>query len=141
MSWWIWAAAGLVLLVLELLTPGGFFIVFFGGSAIIVGALTATGYLPALWLQGLVFAVLALVLLVFFRQKLLALIGPIPANKVDSMIGEAAVAAEEIGVQAIGKVELRGSSWSAKNIGEAPISKGQRCKVEQVDGLTLSVKI
>ena len=32
MAWWIWVLGGLVLLVAEVTTPGGFFAVFFGGG-------------------------------------------------------------------------------------------------------------
>jgi membrane protein implicated in regulation of membrane protease activity len=43
-------------------------------------------------------------------------------------------------VNAIGKAELRGSTWNARNVGETPITEDQRCRVESVDGLTLSVR-
>ena len=43
MAWWIWVLGGLVLLLAEVLTPGGFFVVFFGAGAILVGALKAAG--------------------------------------------------------------------------------------------------
>jgi inner membrane protein len=39
MAWWIWIVLGLVLLLGEMLTPGGFYILFFGIGAIIVGIL------------------------------------------------------------------------------------------------------
>jgi len=35
MEWWLWLAGGLALVVAELVTPSGFFIIFFG-----LGALT-----------------------------------------------------------------------------------------------------
>jgi regulator of protease activity HflC (stomatin/prohibitin superfamily) len=35
MGWWIWIVLGLVLLLGELVTPGGFYILFFGVGAII----------------------------------------------------------------------------------------------------------
>jgi membrane protein implicated in regulation of membrane protease activity len=39
----------------------------------------------------------------------------------------------------VGKVELRGSSWSARSA-RAALARGQRCRVERVDGLTLWVR-
>ena len=30
MTWWLWVALGLVLGAIELATPGGFFVIFFG---------------------------------------------------------------------------------------------------------------
>src|SRR4029453_3579693 len=38
MDWWIWVLGGLVLLLGEVLTPGGFFVVFFGAGALLGGA-------------------------------------------------------------------------------------------------------
>jgi membrane protein implicated in regulation of membrane protease activity len=39
MDWWIWILLGLLLCVAELTTPGGFYILFFGIGAVIVGIL------------------------------------------------------------------------------------------------------
>jgi membrane protein implicated in regulation of membrane protease activity len=44
MAWWIWVLGGLVLLVAEVTTPGGFFAIFFGAGAILVGVLKALGW-------------------------------------------------------------------------------------------------
>ena len=55
----------------------------------------------------------------------------------DSLIGETALALEDIAPGAMGKVELRGASWTARNIGDQPIQRSERPKVERVDGLTL----
>ena len=40
----------------------------------------------------------------------------------------------------IGKVELRGSTGQARNLGAAPVKSGQGCKVEKVEGITLLVR-
>ena len=39
MTGWMWIAMGLVLAAIELATPGGFFIIFFGVGAVGVGLL------------------------------------------------------------------------------------------------------
>ena len=39
LGWWAWFILGAVLLALELMTPGGFFLLFFGAAAIVVGTL------------------------------------------------------------------------------------------------------
>src|SRR3972149_5155851 len=41
MPWWIWVLAGLGLLIAEVASPGGFFAVFFGVAAILVGVVKA----------------------------------------------------------------------------------------------------
>ena len=45
MSWSFWVVFGLGLLVFEILTPGGFFTVFFGVAAFVIAALSAAGVL------------------------------------------------------------------------------------------------
>jgi membrane protein implicated in regulation of membrane protease activity len=54
MDWWLWLVAGFVLLVLELVTPSGFFIMFFGVGALVAGALAATGLVTNAGLHSLV---------------------------------------------------------------------------------------
>jgi membrane protein implicated in regulation of membrane protease activity len=39
-----------------------------------------------------------------------------------------------------GKLELRGSTWDARNVGDTALSAGSRCLVQSVDGLTLHVR-
>ena len=43
MEWWMWLAGGLALVVAELATPSGFFIIFFGLGALTVGVLGGLG--------------------------------------------------------------------------------------------------
>ena len=61
-------------------------------------------------------------------------------HKVDSLVGETALALEDIAPGAMGKVELRGASWTARNTGDQPIQRSERPKVERVDGLTLYIR-
>ena len=58
----------------------------------------------------------------------------------DSMVGEVATVLEDLPVQAAGKAELRGSTWTVRNVGESPLTKGQRSQVIRVDGLTLWIQ-
>ena len=56
------------------------------------------------------------------------------------LVGETATAAEDIPSGGIGKAELRGSLWSARNGGPTLLPKDTRCRVERVDGLTLWIR-
>src|SRR6185503_19637106 len=141
MIWWIWIVLGLALLVLEIATPGGFYFIFFGGSAILVGFLTASGLLATDWLEWLLFSVFAIGSTAVFRKPLLQKFSPtIPNREVDSLVGETATAMEAIQPGAIGKAELRGTAWSAVNNSQDSLVRGQRCRVERVDGLTIFVR-
>jgi len=57
------------------------------------------------------------------------------------MVGETAEALEAIAPQETGRVEMRGTSWSALNTGSEPILPNVRCRIEKVEGLTLHVRI
>jgi len=139
MIWWYWMILGLALLGAEMTTPGGFYILFFGLSALVVGTLTGLQVVQADWLQWLLFSVIAVGSLLLFRGPLLAMLGNgrMGQMDVDSMIGEVAIPLEAIAVGATGKAELRGTTWTAKNVGATAFSKGQQGKVTRVDGLTI----
>jgi membrane protein implicated in regulation of membrane protease activity len=135
MIWWLWVLFGIALLFLEMLTQGSLFFLFFGFSAFLVGGLTAFGII-APWLQWALFSFFSIVDLILLRGPLKARLNLRGSNRpVDSLVGEEAVVLQDLSPGAVGKVELRGSSWSAKC--KAPLAKGQRCKVEAVEGLTL----
>jgi inner membrane protein len=139
MIWWYWMILGLALLGAEMTTPGGFYILFFGLSALTVGTLAGLDVVRTDWLQWLLFSVIAIGSLLLFRGPLLARIGDARKGQpdVDSMIGEVAIPLEAIAVGATGKAELRGTTWTAKNVGPSPLTKGQRGTVARIDGLTL----
>lgn len=140
MAWWVWVLVGLGLLVLEMATPGGFFALFFGLAAIVVGGLVALGWGGPVALQWVLFSGLAVVMLVLLRGPLKARLNIDGQHKtVDSLVGDAGVVLEDLAAGGVGKVEIRGSTWSARVAG-ANLAKGQRCRVERVDGLTLWVR-
>ncbi len=136
MAWWIWVLAGLGLILVEVATPGGFFAVFFGAGALLVGAAKALGWSGPAWLDWLVFTVLSVSLLVVFRRDLrrLALSSGPP---VDRLEGESAVVLEPVVPGGVGRAETRGTSWTARTLGETTLAPGQRCLIERVEGLTL----
>ena len=140
MEWWIWILLGLLLLLAELLTPGGFYIIFFGIGAVVVGVLAGLNAAGPLWFQFILFSILSVLTLWLFREKLLQLTQGERRKNVDSLVGETAVATEEIHLNAVGKAELRGTSWNARNVGDKPLTRGQRCIVERVEGLTILVR-
>jgi membrane protein implicated in regulation of membrane protease activity len=142
MIWWYWMLVGLVLLGAEMVTPGGFYILFFGLAALAVGTLAGVGLVQAEWLQWLLFSGIAILSLLVFRGPLLAWIKTHDKEmpNVDSMAGECAIPLEDLAPGGTGKAELRGTMWTAHNAGSALLKKNQRCKVQRVEGLTLWIK-
>lgn len=140
MLYWAWLLLGLGLLVVEIATPGGFFALFFGLSALVVGGLVGLGWGGPPWMQWLLFSGLSVVALGLLRKPLQARLSRGgPGRPVDSLTGETAVAQDDIAVGGLGKAELRGATWNAKNAGAEAVGKGQRLKVDRVEGLTLHV--
>jgi membrane protein implicated in regulation of membrane protease activity len=140
MDWWIWLLLGLLLLLAELVTPGGFYIIFFGVGALIVGVLAGFEAAGPPWFQYILFSVLSVIALWLFREKLLQLTRSRSSDRVDDLVGETAVLLEDLSVNGLGKAEMRGTSWNTRNIGDKPLARGQRCKVERIEGLTLFVR-
>jgi len=141
MVWWLWILAGFGLLVLELLTPGVFFL-FFGVSAILVGSVVGAGVDMPLWGEFLTFSVLSVVLLLVFRGQVLKRLKGRPGEgqRVDRLEDEIATTQVAIPVGAVGKAELRGTPWSARNVGDTDLDIGVRCRVERIDGLMLCIR-
>ena len=139
MTWWLWEVLGLALAAIELATPGGFFVIFFGVSAIVVGALALGGLVTTAWIQWALFTVVALAALRLFRQPLMARIRMRDTDDVDSLTGEVAVAAGDIAPGGHGRAELRGTTWTARNVGMTPLRAGQRSRVVAVQGLTIDI--
>lgn len=141
LAWWVWIVMGLVLATGEILTPGGFYIVFFGAGAIVAGLLKLAIPGTPLAIQGLTFVAVSVASLLLFRKPLLERFKVLsPVSRADDFVGETAVAMEEIGANGFGKAEMRGTSWNVQNLSPAPIPKGRRCRVERVEGLTLFVQ-
>ncbi|MBI1736869.1 MAG: NfeD family protein [Candidatus Rokubacteria bacterium] len=141
MLWWVWMLLGLALLGLEILTPGGFYVLFFGIGAVAVGVLAGLGVAGPPWSQWLLFSVVSVVSLALFRGRLLRRMNPpAPPAAIDTLEGELAILLEDIAPGAFGKAELRGTAWSARNADDRILAHGQRCRVTRVDGLTITVR-
>jgi membrane protein implicated in regulation of membrane protease activity len=138
--WWHWIAFGLILAALEMVS-GGFYVIFFGIAALLVGVLTLAGASGPPWTQVLLFSTLSVASLLLFRSPLLRWMNWDSAGRnVDTLVGETAVPFQEIEPGGIGRVELRGTMWSARNPGPDPVYAGQRCVVVRVDQLTVYVR-
>ena len=140
MVWWIWVLAGLGMCCAELLTPGGFFLLFFGAGAIAVGIIDRFFWITEPWLEWFLFIVFSIGALLVFRKPLRERLQEVdPDQPIDELTNETAVALEDIAVDDTGRVELRGTTWNARNNGSVLIESGQRCRIERTEGVTLWV--
>ncbi len=138
MAWWIWVLAGVALLIVEILTPGGLFAWFFGAGALCVAVLAALG--AGAVVQWITFPVVSVVLLVGLRRRLQERMSSEPPRPIDSLVGQEVLLLQDVPAGGEGKAELRGVPWSARAASGIPLAKGQRCEVERVDGVVLYVK-
>ena len=139
MPWWGWIVLGAIILISEMIVTTDFYLVFFAAGAVIVGLLVLLGVSLPVAAQWLLFASLSIGTLVLFRARLREKIKT-REQDVDKLEDEIAVATERLAAGATGQAELRGSTWSARNVGAVDLEAGDRCRVERVDGLVLSIR-
>jgi len=135
----MWVLLGFALMLGEVVTPGGFFFLFFGVGGLVVGLLVWADVGAPPWLQWLLFTVVSVGCLIPLRARLLRRTQG-DGRPVDSLVGETAVASEDLAPGQVGKAELRGTAWSARNGGTRAIPRGARCRVVRVDGLMLWIE-
>lgn len=135
MPWWQWVVLGVVLLVVEISTPGGLFAVFFGIGALVIAPVAAMGASPTL--QWALYTVVSLALLATLRGVLARKLAARSGAPVENLVGEQAVLLEDLPAGGEGRAELRGTPWAARAVGGLALAKGCRCRVERVEGLTL----
>ena len=138
MYWWLWLVLGLIFVGLEVLTPGGFYALFFGIGALAVGSLAGFGWSGPIWLQWLLFSAISLLSLLCFRPHLVrATRSKERPDPIDTLEGETALLVDDLPPDAVGRAELRGTTWTVRNGDQRLLVRGQRCRVSRVDGLTL----
>jgi len=139
MPWWIWVLAAFLLLIIEFFTTTAH-VGFFAVGAFLVAIMVGLGVAGPLWVQLMVFAISSVVLLIFVRPIIVRKLGLHKTPVVDSMEGEHAMALEDMAADSDGRAEMRGTTWSARNVGATPLARGQKCVVDRVVGLTLYVR-
>src|ERR1051325_1811904 len=139
MSWWIWVLAGLALLAVEFVSTT-MHIAFFAVGAFVVAILVGLGLNLPRWSQLAIFTITSLLAFAFVRPILVRKLRLDFKPQVDTMVGEQARAMDDIDVAGLGKAEVRGTTWSARNVGDTALTRGQRCVVAGLEGLVIHVK-
>jgi membrane protein implicated in regulation of membrane protease activity len=138
MQWWAWVAVGAVLLGVELaFIDAQFYLVFVGGSALLVGFLELIGFTLPGWMQWALFGLVAVLSVVIFRGRIYGLLNHELPDMKQGPVGQTLVLPANLEPGESCRVEYCGSSWNATNGGHSSIPAGQRARIDRVSGLTL----
>lgn len=139
--WHAWIIAGVVLLIVEVVTPG-FVVACFGIGCLVAGLVSPLG-VGLLW-EIVVFCVASLVLLVTLRPLVARHLAPKGGElktNVDALVGKRGVVTEAIEpVRDTGRVLVGGDDWRAASEAEDPIAAATPVVVVRVDGARVIVK-
>ncbi|MEP7240937.1 MAG: NfeD family protein [Devosia sp.] len=135
---WAWFVVGLVLLALELVVPGGYFL-WLGAAGLVTGV---AAFIPGLgwpW-QVTIFGVLAIVIVVawtlFTRNRSTAsLDNPFLNRRAERFLGHEGVIDEPI-KDGFGRIALGDTIW---RISGPDLAAGQKVRVVGADGAVLKV--
>lgn len=135
--WWV--GAGLLFVVIEIVSLGLVLIMFAGGA---FAAALANALGAPLWLQFVVFALASVLLLFALRPWLLRRLKdrmPLVETNVAAQIGRPAVVVAAIGPLG-GRVKLSGEVWSARAARDDVVfGVGAEVRVVRIDGATAVV--
>jgi inner membrane protein len=134
---WSWIVAGLVLLALELVVPGGV-LVWLGAAALVTGGLSML--LPIYWpLQFVLYGVLALLAIWLWlksRRGETPTDSPFLNNRATRFVGQEAVLSEPIR-GGFGRLALDDTTW---RVAGPDLEAGQRVRIVKADGPVLTVE-
>lgn len=140
MPWWGWMIVGALLLGSELLiVDAGFYLVFIGIAAAITGLVELAGVGLEPWVQWILFSVIALVLMIFFRKKLYAKLRGSGIGYETGPTGEIVTVEQPLQPGETGRLAYRGTEWTVVNNSEQAFEQGQHVQISSVDGLTLKL--
>jgi membrane protein implicated in regulation of membrane protease activity len=142
MAWWAWLVLAAALLSIELFViDAQFYLVFLGVSAALVGVLDLADPTMADWQQWLAFAVLSLVTMVAFRERVYQLVRKRTGHVEQPLtLGDRVVIPVRLEPGQTCRTQYRGSSWTARNVDQQAIDAGKEAVISHVDGLTLHVR-
>lgn len=139
-AWVIWIALILIFIVIEAFTLDFTFLMVALGS---VGGLVSSLLGADLWLQLVIAAVLAILLIFALRPPLLRRLrhgeDPTPSN-LDALKGMRATVQKDF-ADGAGHVKLaNGETWTARTIGGVALDEGQKVIVTAIEGATAVVE-
>jgi membrane protein implicated in regulation of membrane protease activity len=138
--WHIWAIAGIICVILEMVSPA-FFFGSFSAAALVTAAAAALG--SSFNWQLATFAVATVVSLMAIRPVFLYHFyrsGDSRPVNADALVGQTAVVVDAIGEDGAGRVKVGAEEWRAVSESGAPVEAGTRVEITAVSSATLTVR-
>ena len=135
---WLWLAAAVVFLIVEIGTPVLVYACFVVGS--VAAAITSVLYPDSYLIQGAVFAIISVILIPLTRPLARRMTRNASTQKVnvDAMVGETGLVIKQINdALDMGQVRVAGQVWRA--VSPELIDEGTKVRVEKVIGAKLHV--
>jgi membrane protein implicated in regulation of membrane protease activity len=139
-SWHLWTITGLLLLILEMLTPA-FFFASFGLAALITAPIAAHGLSTTAQLGT--FAAVSVLCIAAVRPFFVKCIYRKRINPVNAhaLIGQSGSVVDAIGAGTeTGRVKVGSEEWRALSESGTPLSPGTRIEITAVESATLTVR-
>lgn len=134
----MWIILAIVCGVIEIFTAG-FWFLWLAIAGLATAAGVSIGWLNSLQSQLLVFAAVALLLIIFTRPLVMkAVRSNDVASNTDALIGQHGTVLEAIAPLRYGQVKLNGEIWTA--VADSEIEPGSTIVVRAVDGVKLIVE-
>lgn len=140
-SWQIWLIAGLVMMILELIVPGGV-VVFLGVSAIIVGAGLYFKIISTVTMSFIVWFMTSIFMMLVLRSFFMKYFeGDSKVHNVDENAdfkGSIVLVVEEISPYKEGRVRFRDTTWIARSDDE--LARGEEAIIVEIDENSIVVE-
>jgi membrane protein implicated in regulation of membrane protease activity len=138
MYWQYWIISAVILVIIEILSPGVFFFACLGLGSLTAGLVELLN--PPFWVPWLIFLITSIVSIYFVRPVAKKYFQPIKTEKtnVDALIGGKALVVEGINPPEFGTVKIDGELWRAES--EEAVEAKKFVKITAVKGSHLEVK-
>lgn len=141
MAWWGWLVIGFGLMIAELMgVEAAFYLMIIGLGALLTGLVGLAGLTLPIWAQWVLFAGLSIVSMLLFRESLYVRWRGNAPESGNPLVGETVSLSEDVAPGARCRVELRGSTWTARNVGSEPLPAGGQAEVIAVDNTLLEIE-
>lgn len=133
---WLWLAAAVIFLIIEIGTPTLVFACFVVGA---IGGAVSSTMTESYLIQAAIFAVISIILIPLTRPLAKKITKPSPQlTNVDAMINQTGLVIKKIDpAMDSGQVRVDGQVWQAN--ADEPIDEGSKIKVDKAVGVRLYV--